>query len=84
MYGIHDVTPEVPQKACWGEFSTAIYGNVAYIQMAAAFEYRGCLYSNLEFQPFQQLERSIVSVALLIEITLLSHVLFTLQFLEFW
>ena len=53
MYGIHDVTSGVPRKASWGEFSTAIYGNVAYVQTAAAFTYRGnpsCLHSDLEFQ----------------------------------
>ena len=40
MYRIHDVTSGVPRKAYWGEFSIAIYGNIAYIQMAAAFMYR--------------------------------------------
>ena len=59
MCGIHDVTSGVPQKACWGEFSIVIYGNMAYVQMAAAFAYMGipsCLDTNLEFQhrPFQQ------------------------------
>ena len=59
MYGIHDVTSGVPRKACWGEFSIAIYGNIAYVQMAAAFVYRrilSCLDTDLEFQhqPFQQ------------------------------
>ena len=49
----------VPWKACWGEFSIAIYGNVAYFQMAAAFVYRripSCLDTDLEFphRPFQQ------------------------------
>ena len=33
-------TPGMSQKACWGEFSIAIYGNIAYIQIAAAFSYR--------------------------------------------
>ena len=32
MYGILDVTSRVPWKACWGKFSIAIYGNVAYVQ----------------------------------------------------
>ena len=57
MYGIHDVTSGVPRKACWGEFSIAIYGNIAYVQMAAAFVYRILsLDADLEFQhqPFQQ------------------------------
>ena len=40
MYRIHDVTSGVPRKACWGKFSIAIYGNIAYIQMAAASPYR--------------------------------------------
>ena len=59
MYGIHDVTSGVPRKAFWGEFSIAIYGNVAYVQTAAAFAYRripSCLDADLEFQhwPVQQ------------------------------
>ena len=41
MCGIRDVTSGVPWKACWGEFSTAIYENVAYVQMAAAFTCAG-------------------------------------------
>ena len=40
MYRICDVTSGVPRKACWGEFSIAAYGNIAYVQMAAAFAYR--------------------------------------------
>ena len=36
-----DVTSGVPRKACWGEFSIAMCGNVAYVQTAAAFAYRG-------------------------------------------
>ena len=59
MYGIRDVTSGVPRKASWGEFSIAIYGNIAYVQMAAAFACRripSCLDADLEFQyrPFQQ------------------------------
>ena len=30
MYRIRDVTSGVPRKACWGEFSIAIYGNIAF------------------------------------------------------
>lgn len=54
------VTSGVPHKVCWGEFSTAIYRNVAYIQTAATFMCRGklsCLHTNLDafqHQHFQQ------------------------------
>ena len=48
--GICDVTSGVPWKACWGKFSIAIYGNVLYIQTAAAFPYRGIL-SYLDADP---------------------------------
>ena len=40
MYGILDVMSGVSQKACLGEFFIVIYGNIAYIQTAAAFAYR--------------------------------------------
>ena len=39
MYGIHDITSGVPQKTSWGKFSITIYGNIAYVQTAAAFVY---------------------------------------------
>ena len=49
----------VPRKACWGEVSIAMYGNITYIQIAAAFAYwtiPSYLDVDLEFQhwPFQQ------------------------------
>ena len=53
MYGIRNVTFGVPQKACWGKFSIATYGNIAYVQMAAVLAYRkipSCLDADLEFQ----------------------------------
>ena len=50
---IRDVTSGVPQKACWGEFSIVIYGNMAYVQTAAASrtgEIPSYLDTVLEFQ----------------------------------
>ena len=48
MYGIRGV----PQNVCWDEFSIVIYGNIAYVQMAAVFMYKrtpSCLDTDLEF-----------------------------------
>ena len=53
MYGIRDITSRVLRNAYWDEFSIAIYGNIAYGQMAAAFAYRripSCLDADLEFR----------------------------------
>ena len=50
---IHDVTSGVSQKLCWGIFSIIIYGNMAYIQTAAASrtgEIPSCLDTNPECQ----------------------------------
>ena len=41
MSHLLDAIYVMSQKACWGEFSIVIYGNMAYVQMAAAFAYRG-------------------------------------------
>ena len=49
--GMRLITSRVPRKACWGEFSITIYGNIAYVQMAAAFAYRripSCLDADVE------------------------------------
>ena len=56
---ICDVTSGVPRKACCGKFSIAIYGNMAYVQTAAASctgKIPSCLDTDPDFQhqPFQQ------------------------------
>ena len=47
---IRDVTSGVPQKACWGEFSIVIYGNMAYVQTDAA-SHTGEIPSYLDTDP---------------------------------
>ena len=52
-------SPRPTQKACWGEFSIVIHGNMVYVQTAAAShtgEIPSCLDTDPEFQhrPFQQ------------------------------
>ena len=60
--------------ASWGEFSTDIYGNVAYVQTAAASrtgELLSCLDTDPEFQhqPFQLVNNQP-------RLTLLQHTMF--------
>ena len=50
---IRDVTSGVPQMACLGNLSIVIYGNMAYVQRAAAShagEIPSCLDTNPELQ----------------------------------
>ena len=56
---IRDITSGVPQMASWGEFSIVIFGNMAFVQMAAASrtgEILSCLDTDPEFlhQAFKQ------------------------------